>query len=178
MGYYLLDPANDCSQTVPVTQMRRLGDVVGHASTTTPLPGSTDNGRLSRLPIDGGIIPDETEQFWLFNLSLPIVPQLQAARASLLRAQQLRFGKKLQAARCEPGLFVNYLRLLDADAQGATDPEIIKVFYAELDGFTYQDRSGTTYPNEKSHRNPARDMLKNHRSAAYYLRDSGFRLLS
>lgn len=177
LGYYLLDPSNDVHVTAPLDGVQRLGNDIYTAVHVEPFPLQDDKTKTEPIPIDGGIIPTEKETFWLFDISLPVEPQLKRAKQVLKGFQERGNGKKIQACKTEPNKFKLYLRILDADASGADDREIMSVLFPDQDMTTYHDSKGKLYDNVASHRNPGRDNLKNCRKAAYYLRDLGYRLL-
>ncbi|RQW83018.1 MAG: hypothetical protein EHM79_17190 [Geobacter sp.] len=178
MGYYLLNPALDIHESGPYSGVRRLGNDIYPAvhvqldPTDAGSPGST-----KFIPLDGGVVLGDTETFWLFDIALPIEPQLKVAKVFLEGAQVRRYKKKKGASKTDPSKYLTYLRLLDADACGEDDRETMSVLFPGEDQFSYTDKSGSPYKKETTHRNPGRDMLKNHRKAAYYLRDEGYRLL-
>jgi Proteobacterial transcriptional regulator-like domain len=175
MGYYLINPAFGIHETGSYSAVRRLGNDMYKA---VHVIQSVDNEEKQEyIPIDGGVITTDTETFWLFDVSLPLDPQLKQAKSALARAQVGMFKKKIPASKTDPLKYCLYLRLLDADACGTSDKEIMSVLFPGKDHFTYENKDGKPYKKESSHRNPGRDMLKNHRNAAYYLRDRGFRFI-
>jgi len=133
---------------------------------------------LEEIPLDGGIIPNGGEILWLFDLFLPIEPQIERAREKLvaIQVEMSKDGKKKQASRAEIAKFNQYLRLLDADAYGATDEQIMDVLYPGQDGLSYVDSMNKPYKSQ-AHNNPGRDNLRNNRKAAYHFRDHGYQLL-
>lgn len=178
MGYYLLNPALDIHESGPYAGVRRLGNDIYPAVHVQPY--STDAGCLDStqfIPVDGGVVLGDTETFWLFDISLPIEPQLKAAKAFLEKAQVGRYKKKRSASKTDPSKYLIYLRLLDADANAVDDREIMTVLFPGKDQFSYTDKNVRPYKKEATHRNPGRDMLKNHRKAAYDLRNQGYRLI-
>ncbi len=177
LGYYLLDPSNEIHVTAQLDCVQRLGNDIYQAVHVDPFPNPDDENIPEPIPIYGGIVPTDTETFWLFDVSLPIEPQLKKARDFLEGTQLRMYDKKIQASKTEPNKFALYLRVLDADASKADDKDIMSVLFPNEDTFTYFDTKGVLYKNDASHRNPRRDKLKNCRKAAYYLRDQGYRLL-
>lgn len=177
LGYYLLDPCNDIHSTASLAAVSRIGNFTYQSINTLKITSSENHDRSVFIPVDGGIVQSSTEIFWLFDIALPIEAQLKQAKTFLERAQIAKLGKKLQASKTEPEKFISYLRLLDADASGGDDKEIMSILYPGQDRLTYTDKKDTLYANDLSHRNPGRDFLKNHRNAAYYLRDKGYLLL-
>jgi len=177
MWYYLLDPSFAIHDTGSYAAVRRIGNDIYPAVNVLPFPVEGDDTKLEPIPVDGGICPGDTEWFWLFDISLPLEPQLHQAKVFLESAQKRSYGKKLQASKTDPRKFLLYLRILDADARGADDREIMAVLMPGEDSFSYTDKSGSPYKRETSHRNPGRDLLKNYRNAAYSLRDEGYRRL-
>jgi hypothetical protein len=181
MGYYLLDPSMDVINTAPLPAISRLGTNSHPAVHVEYFPpkaiATPDAGKSEPIPVDGGIIPGENESYWLFDISLPIEPQLQKAKKFLEMAQIRKYKKKISASKTDLTKFTLYLRILDADARGADEKEIMAELFPGEDGLSYSDKNGDLYKNDSSHRNPGRDMLKNSRKAAYYLRDKGYRFL-
>ena len=177
LGYYLLDPSNEIHVTAPLDGVQRLGNDIYPAVHVKPFPNLDDETKTEPIPIDGGIIPSDTETFWLFDISLPVEPQLKKVKQFLKGFQLRKYGKKIQACKTEPNKFKLYLRVLDADASGADDKQIMSVLFPDEDRITCHDTKGVLYKNDASHRNPGRDNLRNCRKAAYYLRDLGYRLL-
>lgn len=76
------------------------------------------------IPIDGGIVPIDTEMPYLFDLSLPIEPQLLAAKARLKADQMRMFGDNIERSNTSIKDYPTYLRVLDADARGIRNAEI------------------------------------------------------
>jgi len=177
IGYYLLNPAFDIHESGPYEGVRRLGIDVYPAVRALTVPSSAKGTMSEYIPIDGGVMPGDTEAFWLFDFSLPLEKQLQEAK-SFFEGEQVRlYGKKKTASKTEPPKYNLYLRLLDADACNEDDSDIMSVLFPGEDGFSYTDKSGIPYKNVTTHRNPGRDKLRNHRNAAYCLRNTGYRSL-
>jgi hypothetical protein len=201
LAYHLLDPSLGCHDMVDFKAMGRLGEY--HVLPLDRINVNCDTQQfdarrcvsvaidhfveqsgdgqkiLEEIPLDGGIIPAGGETLWLFDISLPIEPQLERARETLVAVQTEinKDGKKMQASKAEIAKFNHYLRLLDADAQRVENKEIMEILYPGENRFSYTDSKGNKYESETSHSNPGRDKLRNHRKAAYYLRDQGYQLL-
>ena len=171
LGYYLPDPSMDVLDMASLPALTRLGNDCYRALQVEHLPGSPQ----TPIPTDGGIIPTDAETFWLFDINLPLEPQLKQAKEFLVQTQKRQYGKKYQATKTEPRLFLQYLRVLDADAHGVLDKEIIDVLFPDA-GISYTDKNGRLYPGD-THRNPGHDNLKASRKGAYYLRNGGYRLM-
>lgn len=201
LAYHLLDPSIGYHDTVDFKAMGRLGefhilplDRINVPCDTRPLDArrciSVDidhfveqsgdvQKTLEEIPLDGGIIPAGGETLWLFDIFLPIEPQIERARETLVAAQRMmtKDGKKLQASRAEIAKVNPYLRLLDADAHGVTDEEIMDILYPGENKFSYFDVNNKLYEGDEVHTNPGRNTLRDHRKAAYYFRDQGYQLL-
>ncbi len=62
----------------------------------------------------------------LFDLTLPIEPQLDMARKEMLDSQKQFLGQEIKMPRFRTGQFVLYLQLLDAEAAGASVREMAR----------------------------------------------------
>jgi hypothetical protein len=178
LAYYLLDPSIGCHETAALKYVGRIGEF-NYSKDFKHFVSKSANGNQTReeIPLDGGIIPQGGESPWLFDIYLPIKPQVDAAREWLIAVQQEALaGKKLGAAKADPSKFNNYLRVLDADARGASDKEIMSLLCPDKDQFSYVDTEDKPYKSG-SHNNPGRDILRNYRNAAYIFRDTGYKLL-
>jgi hypothetical protein len=113
---------------------------------------------------DGGIVPSEHEYAWLFDISLPLQPQIAAALVELSHNQERVFDKILKATKYinRPDSLILYLRILDADVTSENNKTIADVLFTSKDPFKYQEKSDY-------HGNPRLDSLKQARKAAYYL---------
>lgn len=173
---WLPDPANDLQTSPPLSALWRMGND-GYLSTET----FHDNSEP--IPLDGGIIPTDTETFLLFDISRPLAKQIEDMKNYLEQQQFARYGKVLGASRSkEQGkrsnprkekLYVTYLRVLDADVCGVDDAKIINQF---VDEALMTHRPGIVR-TALSHTNPSQNSLRNWRIAAKALRDEGFRNL-
>jgi hypothetical protein len=201
LAYHLLDPSLGCHDTVDFKAGGRLGeyhilplDRIKVNCDTQQLDArryvsvdidhyveqsGEEHETLEEIPLDGGIIPTGGETLWLFDFFLPIEPQIVRARETLVAVQTEinKGGKKLQASRAEIAKFNQYLRLLDADAHGVKDEEIMDILYPGQDKFSYLNAKGEPYEGVEVHTNPGRNTLRDHRKAAYYFRDQGYKLL-
>ena len=201
LAYYLLDPSIKCYDAMDFKAMVRLGEfrllpldrINVHCDTRQPdarrcvsvaidhFVEQSDDGQqtLEEIPLDGGIIPAGGETLWLFDIFLPIEPQIEKARETLMAAQRemSKGRKKLQASRAEIAKFNEYLRLLDADAHGVNDKQIMDVLYPGKNKFSYHDANDNLYKNVDVHTNPGCNTLRNNRNAAYHFRDQGYQLL-
>ena len=79
------------------------------------------------VPVDGGIVPTNKEIPYLFDLSLPIEPQILNAKAQLEASQVRMIGKKIEKSKTSIKDYPLYLRVLDADARGVSNNEIKSV---------------------------------------------------
>jgi len=119
LAYYLLNPSYDFQNTASLQALGRIGkfnhavDVINH------------NGQ--HVPIDDGIVPTENEVPYLFDLSLPIEPQLLNAKARLNADQMRKFGKNFVKSKTSIKDYPTYLRVLDADARGVSNADIESV---------------------------------------------------
>jgi len=120
LSYYLLNPAYDFRHTATISMMWRTGSF--NYSTETVL----HNGQ--HIPIDGGIIPSEEEYEtpYLFDLSLPLKPQTEAAERVLKKQQKRAMGGGENTENSNSSIkdYPIYLRILDADARGVSNSEI------------------------------------------------------
>jgi hypothetical protein len=91
-----------------------------------------------------------------FDLSSPILPQIERAKAMLTDSQKLRNGGKTITKR-KMDKYPQYLRTLDARSAGASDKEIVEVFSKER-------------PDAIDNKT-----LTNWENAACLLRDGGYR---
>jgi len=159
---WLQNPAHDIHDSAELADLWRMGYNISQA-----VHVFYDNG--DPIPLHGGIIPTDTEKFVLFDISRPIAPQIRKMQKHLEAQQRLiKNGKLIQASKTVDSLFTKYLRILDADAVRANDDTIVEILYPE---------SNTTHYSKRSQTNPARNFLKNHRKAAYALRNEDYRLL-
>ena len=201
LAYHLLDPSIGHHDTVDFKAMGRLGEFHIPPLDRINVPCDTQQldarrcvsvdidhfveqsgdgqSTLEEIPVDGGIIPAGGETLWLFDIFLPIEPQIERARETLIAAQReiSKGRKKLQASRAEIAKFNQYLRLLDADAHGVTNEKIMDVLYPGENRFSYHDVNDELYEGDEVHTNPGRNTLKNNRNAAYHFRDQGYQLL-
>lgn len=104
----------------------------------------------------------ENEVLLAFDLDKPI-PKLLDDAKSLLEYRQEKMKPKPKAKRSQFQLYPTYLRLLDAKKSEATDKEIAKVIFPELDN---------EYPEFK-----ATQRVRDNLAAADQLLKSGFRFL-
>lgn len=164
LGYYLLDPAKDLHNTGSISAVSRLGNDYYPATKVHQPQGQKP------IPIDGGIIPDDNQGWWLFDSSLPIGPQIKKAESFLKEYQKRKYGKIFSASGTEDRLYPLFLRLLDADAHKVDTVEILPILYA--------DRELKAYSQPLNHHwSPARKEISTHRKTAYALRDSDYKLL-
>jgi hypothetical protein len=171
MSFYLLDPTIGYHETASLSRVARLG-YFDYSEDWIHVHVNTDDGdgALEEVPLDCGKIPQECEVPWLFDASLPIVPQLEKAKLYLEEIQRGMEGKVITSPKYEIDKFNNYLRLLDADASGATDKDIKNALYSIYPNFGYSDKS-------QSHTSPSRNILYVHRKAAYQLMARDYQLL-
>lgn len=162
LAAWLLNPGRDLHDAPPLNALWRMGN-----DSFPAVRIFYDNGEP--IPLSGGIIPTDNETFLLFDISRPLARQIDKMKEHLETQQKLRNnGKLIRASNTENRLFTNYLRILDADARGADDTAIIEALYSD---------SNETRYSAKAQTNPARNFLKNHRKAAYALRDKDYQLL-
>ncbi|MDD2367535.1 MAG: DUF6499 domain-containing protein [Desulfuromonadaceae bacterium] len=169
MSYYLLDPANGYLDTAALSGVARLG-YFNYSEDWIHVPVKTEDGdeALEEVPLDCGIIPQDCEVPWLFDASLSIAIQIEKAKLHLEEIQKNMEGKIISSPKYEVSKFNNYLRLLDADALGATAKDIQDVLYSTYSNFDY---------SKNSHTSPSRNILNDHRKAAYLLRGRDYQLL-
>lgn len=176
-GFYncLFDPAYDLGEDICYPWIKRQGSFKSSSETTI-----YDRGGLligpEEVPVDGRIIPTGDEVLHLFDLSLPIVPQIENTKKQLIEAQKKRFGKVIRKSKTELEKFPLYLRLLDADACGIADSVIGNVLYPDRELFSDVDVSGEEYKNGH-HRSPLADDLLSARNGAYPLLLKTYKLL-
>lgn len=178
LAHYLLDPSFECHDTADLDFISRLGRfniAVESTQIITDLIAANDHV-IEQIPLDGGILPSDSEIPWLFDINLPIEPQIIAANNLLDEIQKSAFGKKQIAAKSEINKFNSYLRLLDADAIGASNKEIMEEFWPGKNEISYVNKNKVPYKSE-SHNYPSRDLIRHSRKAAYHLRDIGYKLL-
>lgn len=158
--YRLPDPAFTLHGAAPLEGITRVGNDFYLSQETCEVDGET-------IPLDGGIILTDTETLWLFDVSLPIKPQLDKAKQFLdALSSQTRTGRtKATRTKADFNKFTTYLRILDAGAAGADGGQIATLLYP--------DKSPTDYSNYSPHR----DALNHDRLPAYQLRDQLYRLL-
>lgn len=165
-GYYLMNPALDVLAAGPLPAITRLGDNCSPAVNVEYAPISLraiavpDAYLKEPIPVDGGIIPTDTEIFWLFDVSLPIEPQLQRAKEHLNRQQLSRSGKKVSASKTSISDYIRYLRLLDAEAKGKSTPREI---------------ADILRPGKTQYDPPDMDGFNKDHAPAYELRNTGYR---
>jgi len=146
----LLDPdiASNDSRFIPVINwpfLVRIRDELGEPLPTEDL---TTAGRVAVM----------------IDLALPIDPQLEAAAESLADRQRAFIASGGEARRVRPKhkrtVFRTYLRILDADDDGASDAEIVSVLFA---GYS------------EGYDNALLKRLRAARAAARKLRDTDYR---
>lgn len=161
LAYYLLNPSYDFQNTASLQALGRIGKF-NHSLEVAKYDGQN-------IPIDGGIIPTEDEEICLFDLSLPIEPQIKNAKERLKVDQRMRLGKNLKVPTSDLKKFPLYLRLLDADVHGIDDSVIGEALFQDIPTFHYSKNA-----NQYSQRATT---IKNNRKSAYYFFVTGYKYL-
>ncbi len=123
-------------------------------------PIEVDRNKYSQ---DGAIVPTKYEYPWLFDISLPLMPQLEAARKELEYYQYNEFNQLISASKYgnKTDQLINYLRIIDADFRYENDKKISDVLFSSKDKFK-------TMVTSDNHCNPRRDSLKEARKACHH----------
>lgn len=120
-----------------------------------------------KIPYDGGVVFDDMQCLWTFDVSLPIKPQIEAATQFLEAAQIREHGKKIPKSKTSPTEYVRYLRLLDAVACGADNETIERVLFQHIEYERYNEKS-------QQHSKPRGDAMKKSLIAANLLVNGGY----
>jgi len=171
----LFDPSYKLGESACYPWIKRIGSYKLPTKTTTYHAGGLLIGPQV-IPLEGQIIPTENEILHLFDLSLPISPQIKIVKDQLEESQRKREGKLLKTSKTEHEKFPLLLRLLDADAQGADESLIGEILFPEEDIFSHITKTGEPYNND-SHRSPRADALRDARKGAYKLMQRDHKLL-
>lgn len=135
---YKLVPEVDTKDDVDLNFMGRIG-LFTHAIETVKYDEQD-------IPIDGGIIPSDKEVSYLFDLALPVKPQMETAEKLLKESQRQLLGKNLESSGTSIKDLTTYLRLLDADAHRTSNSEIRATLFSGKRSTALDDARKGAYP--------------------------------
>lgn len=126
------------------------------------------NSDGEQIPYDCGSIFNDNHCQAVFDITLPIEPQINNIKSMLENMQKTNLGKLVTAGNYPLDKLAIYLRILDADASGASDNEIRKVLYPH---------KPATISTPKANYSPRNNILQQNRKSALQLRDFAYRYL-
>lgn len=167
-------PHSDLYNTPKLEALWRMG-----YNTTQAIHVFYDNGEP--IPLHGGIIPTDEERFLLFDISRPLTPQIEKIKKYLESQQMDKYDKLKHSSRIKAAgrrqelnkekQYVTYLRILDADATGASSVRIINQFVKEN---VLEHAPGIVRNTQGNHNNPSQTKLQAWRKSALSLRNEGY----